>query len=348
MIINQTIYDLFPPEEVDSAAVRPLTPTEFIQRVLVPEAAVRLVMEDLGQSRARAIRTLRESASYGVAMFPDEQEHTPGKGKPKGKGRGKGTRQGKEREVDAEMEMDAGERIVRERAAARRKQLEQEEMEEEALRATVSDPASESELEAALAEMDTRSSTNSRVESHPGTPRPRRRCLERTRTPEGSSSESDVDMDAGGDEDYMSSKTRRTARGKVQDKEGTGGESSRTRARAPSKASDTEVGTMHSQSRPRPRPRPRPLEAMSESGGAESESADHPTEIPMSSATSTSSIRSAVSTANGLHTMTVQRDVRSTDNDVEMTPRAKPSRSSTQNPSFVPLLAARARSGKWE
>lgn len=331
--------------------MRPLTPAEFIQRVLVPEAAVRLVMEDLSQSRVRAIRTLRESASYGVAMFPDEQEHTPGKGKNKGKGRGKGTSQGKGREMDGELEMDAGERIVRERAAARRKQLaqeEREEMEEEALQAAVSDPSSGSELEEALAGMETRSNTHSKTGSQSGTPtRPRRRCLERARMLGDSSSESDVDMDAGADEDYMPSKTSRAVKGK--EKEGSGGDFSHARARPPSKASDTEdadVGTMHSRSRPRPRPKPRPLEALSES----TREGDHPIEIPMSSATSTSSIRSVCFAPNGLHTITMQRDVRSTNNggvdgDVEMTPRAKPSSSSTQNPSFVPLQAVRAR--KW-
>ena len=69
---SKTIYDLFPPAKFPPNATLPLTPTEFIQHVLVPEAALQLVIEDMNQSRADAIRTLRDSAQYGVAMFPDD------------------------------------------------------------------------------------------------------------------------------------------------------------------------------------------------------------------------------------------------------------------------------------
>ncbi|KIP04952.1 hypothetical protein PHLGIDRAFT_39419, partial [Phlebiopsis gigantea 11061_1 CR5-6] len=72
VIISQTIYDLFPPGDFQPASTLPLTPTEFIQRVLVPEAALRLVMDDMRQARKEAITTLRDSAQYGVAMFPDD------------------------------------------------------------------------------------------------------------------------------------------------------------------------------------------------------------------------------------------------------------------------------------
>ncbi|KAI0077757.1 hypothetical protein K474DRAFT_1567468, partial [Panus rudis PR-1116 ss-1] len=72
VIIHQTIYDLFPPESFDADSTLPLTPTEFIQLILVPEAAVALVMEDMQQSRRESIKTLRESAEYGVTMFPDD------------------------------------------------------------------------------------------------------------------------------------------------------------------------------------------------------------------------------------------------------------------------------------
>src|SRR6266702_2015739 len=100
MILHQTLYNMFPPSLFDARSIAPLTPQDFIQRVLVPEAALALIMEDTGQDRIQAVRTMRESAGYGVAMFPDTSEG-PGVG--------------------------AGEDIVLERARARRRQLDDEE-----------------------------------------------------------------------------------------------------------------------------------------------------------------------------------------------------------------------------
>lgn len=99
MVIHQTIYDLFPPQSFPPSSTLPITPTEFIQLVLVPEAAVSLIMEDLSQTREQAILTLRESAEYGVAMFPYDQDDAGG---------------------------DVGENIIKERARARRQQLKEE------------------------------------------------------------------------------------------------------------------------------------------------------------------------------------------------------------------------------
>jgi hypothetical protein len=100
MILHQTLYNMFPPSSFDAQSIAPLTPQDFIQRILVPEAALALIMEDTGQDRIQAVRTMRESAGYGVAMFPDTSED-PGVG--------------------------AGEDIVLERARARRRQLDDEE-----------------------------------------------------------------------------------------------------------------------------------------------------------------------------------------------------------------------------
>ena len=99
VIIHQTIYDLFTPQSFPPLSTLPITPTEFIQLILVPEAAVSLIMEDLSLTREQAITTLRESAEYGVAMFPYDQDDVGG---------------------------DVGENIVKERARARRKQLKEE------------------------------------------------------------------------------------------------------------------------------------------------------------------------------------------------------------------------------
>jgi hypothetical protein len=100
MILHQTLYNMFPPSSFDPQSITPLTPQEFIQRILVPEAALTLIMEDTGQDRVKALQTMRESAGYGVAMFPDTSEGP---------------------------EVGAGEDIVLERARARRRELEDEE-----------------------------------------------------------------------------------------------------------------------------------------------------------------------------------------------------------------------------
>ena len=88
------------------------------QGILVPEAALALVMEDMHQTRQEALRTLRDSAQYGVAMFPDD------------------AREGK----------SASEAIIKARAAVRREELLREEQleadaEEDALWENWSDSA---------------------------------------------------------------------------------------------------------------------------------------------------------------------------------------------------------------
>ena len=100
MILHQTLYNMFPPSSFEPQSITPLTPQDFIQRILVPEAALTLIMEDTGQDRTRAVQTMRESAGYGVAMFPDTSEG---------------------------HEVGAGEDIVLERARARRREIEDEE-----------------------------------------------------------------------------------------------------------------------------------------------------------------------------------------------------------------------------
>ncbi|KAI6101201.1 RTC4-like domain-containing protein [Pisolithus sp. B1] len=114
VIIHQTLFNLFPPSSFDSSLIKPLTPSEFIQRVLVPETAARLIAQDLGVDMDYAIVTLHESARYGVAMFPD----TVGC-------------DGKRVAVDEDDEMGVADQIVMERARARRKELEEEERVEE-------------------------------------------------------------------------------------------------------------------------------------------------------------------------------------------------------------------------
>ncbi|TRM65403.1 RTC4-like domain-containing protein [Schizophyllum amplum] len=78
-IITQTLYSMFPMDIIDPDKVAPIGPGEFLQRVLLPEAGLRLIEEDRGLGQADALRTLRESAKYGVAMFPDDAGVAGGK-----------------------------------------------------------------------------------------------------------------------------------------------------------------------------------------------------------------------------------------------------------------------------
>ena len=118
VIIHQTLCDMFPPAGFHPDATLPLTPADLISLVLVPEAAVRLIMEDLSLPRDEAIETLRESVEYGVAMFPvDEGEGETGSVKGEGK-----------------LVVGAGEQMFMDRARARRKELEEEERLEEQTR----------------------------------------------------------------------------------------------------------------------------------------------------------------------------------------------------------------------
>ncbi|KAG1803898.1 restriction of telomere capping protein 4, partial [Suillus plorans] len=71
LIIHQTLYNLFPFSSFDTSLIAPLSRAEFVQFVLIPEVAVRLIMQDLHLDRDEAIMTLRESSQYGVSMFPD-------------------------------------------------------------------------------------------------------------------------------------------------------------------------------------------------------------------------------------------------------------------------------------
>ncbi|KAJ6497554.1 RTC4-like domain-containing protein [Mycena sanguinolenta] len=126
VIIHQTLYDMFPLDTIDPELVNPLTPNEFIQRILVPEVGMRLVMEDMDltlddqSDKRRAVAVLRESASYGVAMFPEDGPESGGVS-------------GKKHNGDNEEAMGLAEQIVMERARKRRKELEIEEKEEDEL-----------------------------------------------------------------------------------------------------------------------------------------------------------------------------------------------------------------------
>ncbi|KAJ7165360.1 RTC4-like domain-containing protein [Mycena filopes] len=77
IIIHETLYEMFQISKVEPEAVQPLNVHEFIGRILVPEVATRLIMEDMGisiEEKQRAVAIMRESCSYGVAMFPVDDD----------------------------------------------------------------------------------------------------------------------------------------------------------------------------------------------------------------------------------------------------------------------------------
>jgi hypothetical protein len=98
---------------MDPKLTHPLTPAEFHQRILVPQVGLLLIREDLDSSMKKALKTMRDSTSYGVAMFPED-------------GDGEEWKDG----VLSEDEMGVADKIVLERARKRRKELEVEEREE--------------------------------------------------------------------------------------------------------------------------------------------------------------------------------------------------------------------------
>ncbi|KAF8159864.1 RTC4-like domain-containing protein [Crassisporium funariophilum] len=133
VIINQTLFDMFPPATFDPALISPLTSNEFVLRILVPEVALRLIMEDRGlegeEAMPEALSVLRESSAYGVAMFPED-------------GGEWGT--GKKRRDEGDDAIGVGDQIVMERARKRRKELEEEDEREEEDRRVAEDMKSKS------------------------------------------------------------------------------------------------------------------------------------------------------------------------------------------------------------
>ncbi|KJA13715.1 hypothetical protein HYPSUDRAFT_195593 [Hypholoma sublateritium FD-334 SS-4] len=121
VIIHQTLYNMFPLAEMNPEHVAPLTTNEFVQRILVPEVALHLIMEDKrlkgDDGTKAALAILRDSSAYGVAMFPED-----------------GGEWDTGRKKQQEDKIGVGDMIVMERARKRRIELEEEDKHEEAQR----------------------------------------------------------------------------------------------------------------------------------------------------------------------------------------------------------------------
>ena len=61
---------LFPSSAFYPGSTSPLSVDDFRTVILLPELAVHLIMQDLGQNRATAIDTLLSSIKYGNNQFP--------------------------------------------------------------------------------------------------------------------------------------------------------------------------------------------------------------------------------------------------------------------------------------
>lgn len=71
--ISQAMHDLFPGLS-NQPSFAPLDVDSFLTRVLVPEAARLLIMDDQKISESEALNVLRDSQKYGLAKFPDRGE----------------------------------------------------------------------------------------------------------------------------------------------------------------------------------------------------------------------------------------------------------------------------------
>jgi hypothetical protein len=68
-IISIVLRKLYPQDKINMDALKPLSWSTFIEEVLLPEAAVHLIMEDLGNMYEDAVAVLQESRSFGVIAF---------------------------------------------------------------------------------------------------------------------------------------------------------------------------------------------------------------------------------------------------------------------------------------
>lgn len=74
-ILSQLLFKLFPDELFLPDCTLPLCITEFRWRVLLPEAAAKLIMDDTHVDHHTAVRTMRRSGRYGATAFPyDDQD----------------------------------------------------------------------------------------------------------------------------------------------------------------------------------------------------------------------------------------------------------------------------------
>ncbi|KAG9001213.1 hypothetical protein FRB90_011659 [Tulasnella sp. 427] len=70
IVISETLQNMFPQEKLEAADIMPMNSQDFLQRVLVPETAILLIMEDRDEDYATALKTMEDSRAFGTALFP--------------------------------------------------------------------------------------------------------------------------------------------------------------------------------------------------------------------------------------------------------------------------------------
>ncbi|KAF7297965.1 RTC4 domain-containing protein [Mycena chlorophos] len=176
VIIHQTLYDMFPLTEIEPQLVNPLTPNEFIQRILVPEVGMRLVMQDMdldiedSADKKQAVAVLQDSATYGVAMFPDDS------------GRNNGD------------DVDVGEQLIMQRAMRRRAELEAEEKREEEEAARREERAKRRAMKKAREEEEDEPAESEQLPAERPRPKPKPKPRLKQPAESGMESESDAAM----------------------------------------------------------------------------------------------------------------------------------------------------------
>lgn len=76
MVLHQIMLLLYPLQDLRRVIDRfaPLSEMTVRTSILLPEAALSLIMEDQGVSRADALKIMRSSSRYGNMMFPDDDD----------------------------------------------------------------------------------------------------------------------------------------------------------------------------------------------------------------------------------------------------------------------------------
>lgn len=69
-MISEALQAMFPQKKLEAADIAPMDSQDFLRRVLVPETAILLIMEDMKQDYSAALKTMEDSREYGTALFP--------------------------------------------------------------------------------------------------------------------------------------------------------------------------------------------------------------------------------------------------------------------------------------
>jgi hypothetical protein len=70
LLIAQTVRAFM--SGLDTISIAPIEPNDFLLRVMVPEATLLLIMEDMDVSHEGALEILRKSRQYGLARYPEQ------------------------------------------------------------------------------------------------------------------------------------------------------------------------------------------------------------------------------------------------------------------------------------